>query len=185
MQPAGPRFDRIYEDHHRDILAYCLRRTNRDDAYAAANEVFEVAWKRADAVPDGDQALPWLYGVARKVIARQRRTSGRFTSLRSRLAQFGTPPVDGPEAVVVRRSEYEAVCRAVSRLDDVDREMLLLSAWEGLSHAEIAAGMGYSLAAVDKRLSRAKKRLKRQFDAIESTNLHRPPASTAKGGDGT
>lgn len=185
MQPATQRFDRIYEEHHRSILAYCLRRSNRDDAHAAANEVFEIAWRRAEAVPEGHQTLPWLYGVARKVLARQRRTAGRFTSLRSRLAQIATTPVDGPEAVVVRRSEYEAVCAAVSRLDEVDREMLLLSAWEGLPHAEIAIAMGYSLTAVDKRLSRAKKRLKRQFDALESTDLHRPPTSTTKGGDGT
>jgi RNA polymerase sigma-70 factor (ECF subfamily) len=85
--------------------------------------------------------------------------------------------------VVVQRHEFEAVIQAVDRLRPDDREMLLLSAWEGLTHAEIAVNTGYSLAAVDKRLARAKKRLKRQFESMSLTGAQRPPTSTARGGD--
>ena len=71
---------------------------------------------------------------------------------------------------------------AIGRLRPVDREMLLLSAWEGLTHAEIASALGFSLAAVDKRLARAKQRLKRQYDAMYVTEPNRPPASALEGG---
>ncbi len=184
-QPTDPRFSRIYELYQRPILAYCLRRTNREDAYEAANEVFAVAWSRFDSVPAGEQALPWLYGVARRVLSHSRRSANRRARLSAKTASMpiGRPP--DTETVVVQRQEYETVCRAVSNLKPDDREMLLLSAWEGLSHAQIAESMGYSLAAVDKRLVRAKQRLKRQYDALYAQETLRPPASTLGGGEGS
>ncbi len=182
MTRTDTAFDRLYEQHHRPILAYCLRRAPRDDAYEAANAVFTVAWRRADDMPTGDGTLPWLYGVARRVLSQQRRAANRFSRLVSKAVQITEPAPAGPETVVVQRHEYETVVRAVRRLRDDDREMLLLSAWEGLTHAEIAEAMGYSLATVDKRLARAKARLRRQHEA--TTDPHRPPMSTAKGGDG-
>ena len=183
MTGKHPSFDQIYERHHRSVLAYCLRRTSPEDAYAAANEVFEVAWKRGSDVPDGERTLPWLYGVARKVLSHQRRSATRFSRLTNKAANHAAPHQPQPDHVVVQRLEYETVCSAVNRLPADDKEMLLLSAWEGLTHAEIAETLGYTLTTVDKRLARAKQRLKRQYEAAYSDNMHRPPASTTKGGE--
>ncbi|MCP3976413.1 MAG: sigma-70 family RNA polymerase sigma factor [bacterium] len=181
---TDPKFDRIYELYERPILAYCLRRTSRDHAQEAINEVFTVAWRRLADMPSGDRALPWLYGVARRVLSHQRRAANRSLRLAGKVASQPHSEPPGTESIVVQRHEYETVCQAVEQLRPEDREMLLLSAWEGLTHAEIANSMGYSLAAVDKRLARAKQRLRRQYDAMYATGTHRPPASTAKGGDG-
>ena len=180
MTQSDAAFDRLYEQHHRPILAYCLRRAPREDAHEAANQVFTVAWRRAGDVPGGESTLPWLYGVARKVLSDQRRSAARFVRLAKKAAGVTQPAPPGADTVVVQRQEYEVVLAAVQRLREDDREMLLLSAWEGLTHAEIAEAMGYTLATVDKRLARAKERLRRQYVATQ----HRPPTSTAKGGDG-
>ena len=71
---------------------------------------------------------------------------------------------------------------AVGQLRISDREVLLLSAWEGLSHGQIAEVLGLSQAAIDKRLSRAKQRLAKKYQARTRFNMHRPPASAAGGG---
>ena len=184
MARTETRFDSIYEAHHQQILVYCLRRVSPEEAHAATNEVFEVAWRRSRDVPDGEATLPWLYGVARRVLAHQKRSAARFARLTTRAAGYARPYQHEPDQVVVQRHEYEMVCGAVNRLSPNDREMLLLSAWEGLTHAQIAKTMNLSLAAVDKRLARAKKRLKRQYDAVYATDNRRPPANTARGGEG-
>ena len=184
MSRVDRRFEKLYDEHYRSILGYCLRRTTRDDAYSAANEVFTVAWRRFNDMPGDDHALPWLYGVARRVLSDQRRSATRFSRLIDKASSFRDPQLPGPEAVVVQRQEYASVIAAVARLRPDDQEMLLLSAWEGLTHAEIADSMGYSLAAVDKRLARAHQRLKRQYEATYGSDSHRPPATTARGGDG-
>ncbi len=79
------RFTRVYEEHHKAILAYCLRRTSAHDAHDAAAEVFSVAWRRLDDMPTGDGQLLWLYGVAKNVLSHQRRSAGRFRRLVGRV----------------------------------------------------------------------------------------------------
>jgi RNA polymerase sigma-70 factor (ECF subfamily) len=176
-------FDNLYRQHHRQVLAYCLRRTRREDADDAAAEVFAVAWRRRHDLPDRDEALPWLYGVARNVLFHQWRSASRFRRLRQRLGQFPHPPTPGPETVVVEDQEVVHVRQALRQLRPGDQEALRLAAWEGLPHREIAGILGCSVVAVDKRLQRAKQRLKDQYESIRRTQ-DRPPATATGGGGG-
>jgi DNA-directed RNA polymerase specialized sigma24 family protein len=50
----------------------------------AVAEVFLTAWRRLDAVPEGDAARVWLYATARRVIANQRRSGRRQVTLYQR-----------------------------------------------------------------------------------------------------
>jgi RNA polymerase sigma-70 factor (ECF subfamily) len=182
MPRTEARFDQLYRQHHRRVHAYCLRRTGAADADDAVAEVFEVAWRRLEDIPRGDQALPWLYGVARNVLRHQWRSASRFRKLSNRVIAFRESPPPNPEQVVVEAEEYVRVRRAVTQLRSSDREVLLLSAWEGLSHAEIATVLDCSTDAVDKRIQRAKQRLKGRFGSLPRSQTLRPPADTAKGG---
>ena len=175
-------FDQLYRQHHRKVYAYCLRRTSPADVDDAVAEVFVVAWRRRGDIPRGDQALPWLYGVARNVLRHQWRSTSRFRRLTTRVVGIRESPPPGPEQVVVEADEYVRARSAVSQLSTGDQEVLLLAAWEGLSHAEIATALDCSTDAVDKRLQRAKQRLKRKFESLPRSQTHRPPANTAKGG---
>ena len=176
-------FDRIYQENHRLVRAYCMRRAPAPDVDDAVSEVFAVAWRRRNDVPGGSRTLPWLYGVARRVLSHQRRGAERFRRLKGRVAAVQDPPPLHPDSVVVQRQEHLEVRRAVAQLRPADREVLLLAAWEGLSHREIADVLGCSQAAVDKRVSRAKQRLAKQYTSHTGTETHRPPASAAGGGE--
>lgn len=163
---ADRRFDELYEQHFRHVLAYCRRRIPAADADDAANEVFEIAWRRIDDVPSGEAARPWLFVVARRVVYRRRRTTRRFRNLVGRAASVRVAAQPDPEAVVVQRAEFDLVLQAASHLTRDDREVLNLAAWEGLPHREIAEILGCSIAAVDQRLYRAKQRLTRHYQAL-------------------
>ena len=68
------------------MLAYVLRRVERaEDAGDVVAETFLVAWRRMDKVPAGDEARLWLYGVARRQLANQRRGELRRSRLADRL----------------------------------------------------------------------------------------------------
>lgn len=146
------------------MLAYCLRRTAVQDAHDATSEVFSVAWRRLDDLPAGEQELPWLYGVARNVLAQQWRSSGRFRRLVGRVASQPFRVVPDPATEVLRRVEFTNVLNAAATLKMSDQEILRLAAWEGLRHADIAQILGISVAAVDQRLHRAKKRLVQAYE---------------------
>jgi len=156
-------FRRIYDDHHAAVLAYCLRRAPLEDAKDAAEEAFLVAWRRIDNVPTGEGSLPWLYGVARRVLANQRRSRARATRLWARLRS--NPPTlwPDPETVVVRREQDRELLAALERLKPTDQEVIRLSMWEELPQAAIGAVLGCSDRAVTMRLHRALKRLEKEY----------------------
>jgi RNA polymerase sigma-70 factor (ECF subfamily) len=157
------RFDELYSRYFREVLAYCMRRGSADDAYDAANEVFAIAWRRLADIPAGEEARPWLFVVAKRVLYRRRRSVKRFRRLVEKAGGVRYHGGPDPETVVVQRAEYAAVLQAASRLGVRDREVLNLAAWEGLPHSEIAEILGCSIAAVDQRLHRAKQRLAKQY----------------------
>ena len=148
------RFRRLYLTHGDDLRAYCQRRLGRDDAEDALAEVFAVAWRRFDKLPDGQEARLWLYGVARNVIRNATRTSRRKIRLAGRLMS-GEVPQTGPDESLLIRSEHEDVLAALATLRPSDQELLRLHSWEELSRKEIAQMLGISVPAVDMRLHRA------------------------------
>lgn len=174
---AADAFENLYRSHHAAVLGYCRRRTSLADAHDAAAEVFTIAWRKIDVIPDGERTLTWLFGVAYRVLGHQWRSRRRLARLRERVTHLGQLPPLGPEGVVVRRSQDREVLEAVARLGPTDREILRLAGWEDLPHADIAEILGISVAAVDQRFHRAKKRLAREYDQI-----NRPPESATRGG---
>src|ERR1700722_2286017 len=91
------RFRVLYEAHYPAILRYAHRRVAGDVATDVAAEVFVVAWRRLTSVPD--VALPWLYAVARRIVANQRRGAERALRLTDRLAIYAGSVRDfGPGA---------------------------------------------------------------------------------------
>ena len=157
-------FRTLYNRHYDAVLAYFVRRSGQATAQDLTAEVFLVAWRRIDEVPRGEETVLWLYGVAANVAAHQRRSVARRVRLETRLRSvWSSDQPDEPEPQVVRRTEYEQVLAAGARLRPADQEILRLAAWEELPHDQISLLLGISVAAVDQRLHRAKKRLAKEY----------------------
>ena len=148
------RFTALYEASYGAIYAYAARRVGAAAADEIAAETFLVAWRRWAAVPA--EPLPWLYGVARNVVARHHAASGRRQLTESALANERTPPSPAP-----LESGDPALWEAWEQLRPDDREVLSLIAWEELSVADAARALGCSAPIFSVRLHRARKRLER------------------------
>lgn len=173
MPTPDERLTRLYEKHSRAVSAYCLRRIGDEEASDAAAEVFAVAWRRIADVPDDEDALPWLFGVARRIVATHYRAQNRRTRLTSKLSRVRPVLPHQPDSQVVQRTEYYQVHAALSGLREGDREVLLLAAWEELSNDQIAAVIGCSTEAAAQRIHRAKQKLGRSFRALSGDGF--PP----------
>lgn len=181
---AESRFDSLYRAHADAIRSYCLRRLGANDASDAAADVFVVVWRRLDACPDGDEARLWIYGIARNVVANRRRAGARSTALINRAAAVAPSADPGPELVIVRRSEYQELDAALERLPIRYREALVLAEWDGLDRESIARLEGVSRAAIDKRISRAYKKLTRLMNRrVPKERVFIVPQTTEEGGD--
>lgn len=161
------RFQALYDAHYGAVGAYVRRRTGAPaDAQDAVADTFTIAWRRLREVPEGDAALPWLYGVARRVLANQRRGDRRRTDLSARLRGQSTYGAD-VEAQVVAGDEQRMVLAALARLRPADQEILRLAVWEELAHRDIAGVVGCAESAVAVRLHRARTRLGREIGKEE------------------
>ena len=177
------RFEALYDAHHGAVVAYARRRTARPvDAQDVVADTFTIAWRRLSEVPEGDAALPWLYGVARRVLANQHRGNQRRADLSARVR--GHASVGGDvEGQVVAADERRTVLAALSRLRPRDQEILRLAVWEELSHRDIAGIVGCSESSVAVRLHRARTRLGREIGKEERRVGQEASRGRAEGND--
>jgi RNA polymerase sigma factor (sigma-70 family) len=143
-----------------------LRRTGqRADAEDVVAGTFAVAWRRFADAPAEELRLAWLYAIAARVLANQRRSLRRLAALRSRLRAL--PPVPGED-----RGELAEVRAALREVRPDEQEILRLAAWEGLTGAELAIALRCSENAATIRLHRARKRLAEQLAKEEPAAGH-------------
>lgn len=158
------RFEHLYEEHRLEVLAYCVRRLGRVDAADACAEVFLVAWRRLDDVPASAETLPYLYGIARKVVSNHHRSGRRLSRLDARLMALGVSAPPDPSVLVAQTAHHDEVVAAVRKLKAKDREIVMLYAWEDLPRDTIAEMVGMTRAALDQRIHRANRRLARMLE---------------------
>ena len=148
------RFERIYAEHREAVRAYVRRRAPEAVVDDEVSETFVVCLRKIDRVPP--EPLPWLYAVARKTLANERRKRARVAPSEVRLVVEPEPVGGG------------ALAAAFNRLSEKDREVLRLVAWEGLSLTDAATVLGCSGVACRVRYHRAKSRLASQLEAAAS-----------------
>ena len=149
------RFEEIYEEHRDAVRAFVRRRAPASVVDDVVSETFLVCLRKLERVPA--EPLPWLYAVARKTLANQRRRLERDDRL-------------GDVALASEVAEPEpvgdiALAAAFAALSERDREVLRLVAWEGLSLGQAAVVLGCSAVACRVRYHRAKTRLARRLEA--------------------
>lgn len=149
------RFEELYATCFDAVAGYLLARTDRESASEALARTFEIAWRRFADVPA--DPLPWLLGVARRVLSEQRRAAGRREALIARIAQT---TVETTEDHAVVLSERDRLLNALGELPVAQCEALLLVAWDGLSQRDAATVLGCSRAALAVRVHRARRRLR-------------------------
>ncbi len=166
------RFTALYRSARPRVIAYALRRApSTEDALDVVAETFAIAWRRLDDIPQGDDALLWLYVTARNVSANEARRAHRRTELVARAAR--ALDHSGYE-VLPRDDEGYTALECLRSLPEPDREVLMLSAWEGLGSTEIGRVLGCSPTAARIRLHRARRRL---GGAVVTLDAAEPTAS--------
>lgn len=161
---SNATFRRLFADHFDVVTGYAMRRTNPADAADVVAETMLVAWRRIADVPAPPATKPWLLGVARRVLANQRRGTTRRVALSQRLAvELETMTSRREPDLAIASVHNDNLRLALDALSPDDRELLLLSAWEGLSPADIAIAFEIPAVTARTRLHRARRRLRAQL----------------------
>lgn len=156
----------FFRRHVAAVTRYGIRRCdNAEQVAELIADTFLVALEASGRYREmHDTALPWLFGIARRVLAGHRRR--RYAFYRTAGFQPVVTP-DEADAIVAAidasrlRSELEHALRA---LPDSEREVFLLVAHDGLSPSEAAVALDVTPNAARLRLSRARKKLREDLE---------------------
>jgi RNA polymerase sigma-70 factor (ECF subfamily) len=158
-------FEALFRAHVGAVHAYALRRSDAATADDVVADTFLVAWRRLDRVPE--DALPWLYAVARRCLANRLRSGRRQQARTAPAAPSAVSTADTYE----QRARAREVLAALADLPAKEREALQLCAWEGLAPADAARVVGCTAAAFRVRLHRARRRLTARLDGATVRDL--------------
>lgn len=163
----------VYEGWVREYLPpvhrYLRRRADRNDVDDLAAEVFTIAWRRRDDVPD-EAVLPWLYRTAHFVLANHRRARRDIAAgAPTEVAAFASAHDFDVDDVADVAIEDATLAAAWATLSAKDQRVLMLAAWEGLNGTELGEALGMTAGGAGAALHRARQRLAQAMAGTDVT----------------
>ncbi len=154
-----PLFSDIYRQHAEAVyrLAWVLS-GNRVEAEDLTAEAFARALAGADRI-EQDTVRSYLYAIVRNLVrSHARRSLFELPAGEHRLDEAAEPE-PGPEQRFELRQCLARLGTGLTRLREVDRQVLLLCGIDGLNTREIADALGLTPGHVRVRLHRARRQL--------------------------
>jgi RNA polymerase sigma factor (sigma-70 family) len=172
-------FGAFYRQHVEDVQRFVARRV-RDPQLAAdlTADVFVAAIESAGSYrPSRGEPIAWLFGVARIVVAGERRRGAREGRAMQRVA--GAELLDEDDvarmhARIDAAAQARELYEALDGLPDAQRALLELTAVDGLSVAEAARSLGVRAVTARVTLHRARQAMREVLAATASTSTPRP-----------
>lgn len=162
-------FRTLYERYAERIHGYMQRRSgNAEAAYDLTAETFACAWQSRRRFRDeaAGSAGPWLFGIARNVLAMsvrrgrlERAAAERLGVLAAREAPAATPGehwLDGIDELLCELPEGQRAAIALRVIDDLDYD-------------QVADALGTTAPSARVRVHRGLAALRRQIDHQETT----------------
>jgi RNA polymerase sigma factor (sigma-70 family) len=174
-------FVALFERHFKAVYRFVARRLGSDAASDLAAETFVRAFeRRAVYRPERDSALPWLLGIAVRLVSNERRRELRQLETYALLAREEASRVTsgGPQRAS-GGDATEALVAALQEMSTGDRDVLLLYAWGDLDYEAIAEALEIPLGTVRSRLNRARNKLQ---SALATSSNGTPIVAAPKGG---
>jgi RNA polymerase sigma-70 factor (ECF subfamily) len=167
-------FTAVFDRYADEIVRYAHSRLGPDLAEDVTAETFLAAFRiRARYEASRPSARPWLYGIAIRQISSHRRAEARYRRLLA-----SAPAELSAENFADRSAERVAAAalrpQLVSALNGLrrqDRELLLLTAWGGLSYRESAEALGLTAGAVKSRLHRIRNNIRAALGDVNPLTL--------------
>lgn len=159
------RVDRIFREHG-PFVWRALRRLGvaHADVDDAVQEVFVVVHRKLGEYEGRSQLRTWLYGIAVRVAAAQRRRShARHEVATEEPVAPETASSSNPEGAAAEREALVMLDRALDELDDEKRAVFVLYEVEGLEMPEVAEALACPVQTAYSRLHAARKEVEKSM----------------------
>ena len=157
----------LYDRYGRVVYSFAYRIVGDAGlAEECTQDVFVTLWRRADRYdPERAKVTTWLFVVARNRAIELVRARARRATPEPDVDVPGTAP--DPAELVAAADTAQRVAEAMAELPETQLDVLRLSFFDGLSHAEIAELIGIPLGTVKGRMRLALERLRALADEYD------------------
>jgi RNA polymerase sigma-70 factor (ECF subfamily) len=175
-------FERIYERRYAELTAFLRRRlplgAQHDAEDLAETALYKAAAQAQGFDPERGAFRPWLYAIATNLRRDLLRSwTRRLEKLWHANAEDCSEAVDPRDSAEERLLREERLTRALAALTERQRDVVLLTCWEGFSYAETAKILGMQPGTVGAHRDKALKRLRRFLEEDGLIVVARQPAA--------
>lgn len=159
----------IYESAVYNMAMYTVK--NRDDALDVSQEVFVKLWQSLPTFRGECSIKSYIMKLTKNASLDLMRKKSRRQSVsltvendKGEEAQLDLPDTSdeaNPEQAYLREERIRKVREGLLRLDDEQRQIIIMRDMNGMSYAEIADALGLNEGTVKSRLNRARSALKK------------------------
>lgn len=177
---GGDSFDRAFGELMRRykgaIVTYLARYVgDLKTAEDLAQETFVRVFRRIEAYDSRARFSTWLYTIASNLAKDEFKRRKRHPAMSFDWQSSGTDDTtrsipmledaeESPERVALQTETSQRVQETLHRLDEDDREVLILREIQGLKYEEVAEIMGVPLGTVKSRIARARLAFKQVWE---------------------
>lgn len=167
---AGDRvaFDTIYHIYARRLYAFVASLTDsRHDIEDVVQDTFVNLWTHRQTITAEESLKSLLFAMARNRLVNLLKRTGKVCYTEEIALVVDAPLSADDSSCPLRLLEYNEfekdVLSTIEQLPDTQRQVVMLSRLEDLSHADIALRLGLSVQTVKNSLTLALKTLRKRF----------------------
>ncbi len=154
-------FSGIVREHHRRIHSLAYRMTGSiHDADDLAQETFLRAWRQLRSFRGDSSLATWLHRIALHLSLNWRERASSRQRTRDAYEAESRPAHGGDDGDDLEAERNRRVVEALQRLKPDFRAAIVLTVYEGLSHAEAARRLGCAETTVSWRVWRGRRMLR-------------------------
>jgi RNA polymerase sigma-70 factor (ECF subfamily) len=161
----------LFERHHRSLFRYFVSMNrNRELSEDLVQDVFLRMLRYRESYDPAQSFAAWMYQIARNAsIDHAQKRKGEVIGI-DEFGERQAEPVSeaaGPEEVATRGQNLAILRRALERLPQDKRELLVLARFQGMKYEEIAVVLKCEVGTVKVRVYRAMRALEQTYFALE------------------
>ena len=149
----------LFERYHLKLYNFFIRMgLKKDIGQDLTQNLFYRMMKYRHAYKSGNSVKSWMYQIARNLYSDYCKQQQKSDELLKKIETYPDDKIN--EAESYQEEDYERLDRALSALNDTQKEIIVMRRYQGLKYEEISMVTGQSVAAIKVAMHRAIKQLR-------------------------
>lgn len=161
-------FETIFREYYRQLFQYALKFIDtEDDAHNIIQDIFMTVYEKKLHQKTKNHLKPYLFNAVRNsclnYLKHKKVVDRHLSDVAFRLKELELRDYSGSEQSLIEKETFETIHQAIDSLPELQKEVILLSRFEGLKNQEIANKLEVPVRTIETRIFRALSNLRQKL----------------------